>query len=53
MAVLRIYLEVINFKFSALPLTKAMGQSGAKFHKMGLYISVGYVVLFAPQVLLS
>lgn len=57
-AVVRIYLEVIGFDFSALPITKALGERSGRdqlkrFHKTGLYLSVGYIVFFAPGILLS
>lgn len=54
LATLRIYLEIIGFNFSKLPITaKVMENSGKKFHKTGLYFSIGYILLFAPQALLS
>lgn len=58
LAVGRIYLEIIDFKFERLPLTKKLAKSNGqerlnKFHKMGLYFSVGYVLLFAPGILLT
>ncbi len=53
LAVFRIYLEVIKFNLAQLPISKSMGQRGHKVHKYGLYMSVGYVLLFAPQMLLG
>lgn len=58
LSVLRVYLEIISFKFSELPLTKVLSKSQgsqnmANFHKMGLILSVGYIVLFAPSLLLA
>jgi hypothetical protein len=54
LAVMRIYLEVIRFDFAKLPLTAKMPQEYQnKVHRTGLYLSVGYVILFAPQVLLG
>ena len=50
-SVLRIYLEVINFKFTKLPITKKMGANGEKFHEMGFYFCAGYIILFAPTFL--
>lgn len=52
-AVFRIYLEVINFNFENLPLTRLMSRgAGAKsarqFHRFGFYCSVGYLLLFGP-----
>jgi hypothetical protein len=53
LAVFRIYLEVIGFKFTELPIAKRMGQEQSqKFHKMGFYFSLGYFVLFAPTYLI-
>lgn len=53
LSVLRIYLEVINFDFKKLPMTKAMKLDSGKFHRYGFYFSIGYFVLFAPSYLLS
>ncbi len=57
LAVFRLYLEVVGFDFSRLPLTKIMAKNAGNkqaqgFHKMGLYLSVGYILLFAPGLLL-
>ena len=57
-AVGRIYLEVIGFDFSKLPITKSLGARNGeerlvRFHRMGLYLSIGYIVFFAPGILLS
>lgn len=51
LAVFRIYLEVVSFKFAELPMTKKLGAQGEKVHRYGLYMAIGYIVLFAPQVL--
>jgi hypothetical protein len=58
LAVFRIYLELINFNFAELPLTKLLGNKTStaymqSFHRTGLYLSIGYVVLFAPSLLFS
>ncbi len=54
LAAIRVYLEIIGFDFAKLPVTsKVMGEKGQKFHRTGLYFSVGYIVLFAPQALMS
>ena len=58
LAVMRIYLELIKFDFERLPITKSVankfGSYGMKgFHRTGLIFSVGYVLLFAPQILFS
>ena len=58
LASIRIYLEIIKFKFSELPLTKKLSQKSSqnqleKFHRSGFYFSVGYIVFFAPQILFS
>lgn len=53
LAVFRIYLEVINFKFESLPITSRMRpENQMKFHRTGLYFCIGYIVLFAPSFLL-
>ncbi len=53
LAVFRVYLECISFDFQSLPLTqRVMKQNGQKFHRTGLYISIGYIVLFAPTFLI-
>ncbi|MCP4912972.1 MAG: hypothetical protein GY909_07625 [Oligoflexia bacterium] len=58
LASLRVYLEVIKFDFERLPITKLLakrsgGEQLAKFHRMGLIFSVGFILLFAPELLLS
>ncbi|MDO9181847.1 MAG: hypothetical protein Q7U04_05535 [Bacteriovorax sp.] len=55
-AVFRVYLEIIKFDFSVLPLTKGMfkdPEQASKFHKNGLYLCLGYIVLSAPFTLFS
>jgi hypothetical protein len=57
-AIMRIYLELINFKFEKLPLSKFISHKYGlnyihNFHKTGLIFSVGYVLFFAPPILLS
>ena len=54
LAVLRIYIEVVQFKFEKLPITSRFGKDkGMRFHRMGFYFSVGYFLLFAPGFLIS
>lgn len=54
LAVFRVYLECISFDFQSLPLTqRVMKNNAQRFHRTGLYISVGYIILFAPSFLLS
>ena len=54
LSVFRIYLEVVGFDFSKLPMTGKLPQgSQLTFHKFGLYMSIGYFVLFAPEYLLA
>lgn len=58
LAVGRIWLEIIGFNFEKLPLTSRLANVNGedrirKFHKMGLYFSVGYIIFFAPGILLS
>ncbi len=55
-AVFRVYLEIIKFDFAELPLTKGMfktKEEAFKFHRNGLYLSLGYIVLSAPFTLFS
>lgn len=55
-AVFRVYLEIIKFDFAELPLTKGMfktKEDAFKFHRNGLYFSLGYIVLSAPFTLFS
>lgn len=56
-AVMRVYLEIIKFDFSALPLTNGMfrgdKEQANKFHRNGLYLSLGYIVLSAPFTLFA
>jgi hypothetical protein len=56
LAVIRVYLEIIKFDFAGLPLTKSMFKDknhALKFHKNGLYICLGYIILSAPFTLFS
>jgi hypothetical protein len=54
LSVFRIYLEVIQFDFAKLPITKSLPKDKAyNLHKMGFYLSVGYFLLFAPEYLFS
>ena len=54
MSVIRIYLEVIKFNFAQLPMTNSLpSKSVQKIHKFGFYMSVGYFMLFAPEILVS
>ena len=56
-AVMRVYLEIIKFDFASLPLTKGMfrgdSEQAQKFHRSGLYLSLGYIVLSAPFTLFA
>ena len=55
-ALFRVYLEIIKFDFSSLPLTRGIFQDAGqayKFHKTGLYLSLGYIVLSAPFTLFA
>ncbi|MEX0798151.1 MAG: hypothetical protein WD025_01825, partial [Bacteriovoracaceae bacterium] len=48
LAALRVYMEIMGMNFQKLPLTRAVfGRNSGNFHRAGLYISVGYIVLFA------
>ena len=56
-AMVRVYLEIIQFDFSTLPLTKGMFRgdqdSARKFHRNGFMLSLGYIILSAPFVLFA
>lgn len=55
LAVFRIYLELIGFNFLSLPLTKYLNERNrflaTNVHKFGLIVSIGYIILFAPELL--
>ena len=58
LAGVRIYLEIMGFDFLKLPLTKSLAERGGhenlkRFHRMGLIFSIGFIVLFAPQLVLG
>jgi len=54
LSLFRIYLEVIRYNFSKLPLTKLLPIDKQKsFHKWGFYLSVVQVVLFTPSLLVN
>lgn len=61
LAAFRVYLEVIQFDLTQLPLTQVLARSKGekgeesvrRFHRLGLYFSVGYILFFAPGVLLA
>mgnify|MGYP000111976920 CR=1 FL=1 len=54
LSVIRVVLEVIKFDFSKLPITRRLPKNfDNKFHKWGLYFSVGYLILFSPGFLFS
>jgi hypothetical protein len=55
-AMIRIYLELVQFDFAKLPITRGMFKNetdARKFHRSGLYFCVGYVLLSAPFTLFS
>jgi hypothetical protein len=56
-AMVRVYLEIIKFDFSTLPITNGMfkgdKEQANKFHRNGLYLSLGYIVLSAPFTLFA
>lgn len=56
LAAFRIYLEIIKFKFDALPMTKGVfknTEQSEKFHRVGLYLSVGFILTLAPSLIFS
>ncbi len=55
-ALARVYLEIVKFDFTELPVTKGLfktKEEAFKFHRNGLYLSLGYIVLSAPFTLFS
>lgn len=54
LAVARVYLEIVRAPLAKLPLSnKLFGNRAQSFHRMGLYMSLGYIILFAPGLLLA
>ena len=54
LAVLRVYLEIIKFDFNVLPLTSKMDSvQSKKFHRVGLFFSLCYILFTATGILLS
>jgi hypothetical protein len=52
----RVYLEIIKFDFQSLPMTKTLmsnPERSAKFHKVGLYLSIGFILTMAPNIMAS
>ena len=52
-AVLRVYLEVIGKTPSSFPLSKKIAHYHGpdkieKFHRSGLYLAIGFILLFLP-----
>ena len=56
-ALLRGYLEIVKFDFASLPVTRGMFQGyeerARRFHRHGLFLSLGYIVLSAPFTLFA
>ncbi len=57
-AVLRVYLELISFKLDKLPISKMMSVKFGnghlkKVHRLGLVLSIGYILFFAPPFLFT
>jgi hypothetical protein len=55
---LRVFLEVINKNPAKWPLSKLMAkrvgdQQVEKFHRYGLYLCIGQIILWAPELLFS
>jgi len=52
LSAIRVYLEIIKFDFSSLPISRKLpSEFVKKIHKTGLYLSIGMILLFTPQVL--
>lgn len=53
LAVLRIYIEIlINTKYESSIVKVMREKAASKTHKMGLYFSVGYLLLMGPEYLM-
>lgn len=57
LASIRIYLEVLGIDLAKFPLSHKLAQVYGEnhvrqFHRLGLYICIGYIILFAPGLLL-
>ena len=52
LAVIRLYLEVMGFKFENLPISSKMS-NGKGFHRTGLFFSIGYILFTAPGLLMA
>lgn len=57
LAAFRVWLEIIGFDFQHLPMTRALSKKNSEvgmnnFHRMGLVFSIGYILFFAPAVLI-
>jgi hypothetical protein len=54
LSVIRIYLEVVKFNFATLPITKSLPKdTQVKFHKVGFYLSLSYILMFLPEFILN
>tara|TARA_R110000868_G_scaffold90968_6_gene252141 strand:- start:10911 stop:11147 length:237 start_codon:yes stop_codon:yes gene_type:complete len=57
LACFRVWMEIVGFNFDQLPMTKMLGQkidgAGTRFHRFGLWMSIGTIVFTAPSFLLS
>ena len=57
LACFRVWLEIVGFDFIRLPITKihnrAIEGAGARFHRFGLWMSIGTIIFTAPSFLLS
>jgi len=54
LAGLRIYLEIVGAPLAELPVSRMVfGERAKAFHRTGLFLAIGHVVLFAPTVLLG
>ena len=53
LAIFRIAIEIYGVDLKLFPLAKKYPVMGGNIHRYGLYMSIGYVILFAPELLLS
>ncbi|MBH48458.1 MAG: hypothetical protein CME71_09855 [Halobacteriovorax sp.] len=57
LACFRVWLEIMGFNLNNLPMTKMLGQkidgAGSRFHRFGLWMSIGTIIFTAPSFLLT
>jgi hypothetical protein len=54
LAAFRVLLVFSKFNLTELPISRFIGVDKAeRFHKLGLYFCIGYLVLFLPEIIFS